>query len=249
MATETTSSRRGRLGDRWPWILGLGAALFGLVMGWRFVTHPSPRLDASWQMGLHQAIQDGLRFGTDIVFTYGPLGFLSSPTPYLGLTSTLAFLATAGITFVLLLLVFVAARRVLPLWAALIACLLAGALASVVPPFETGQLVLFAAGVEVLRRERVARPMLIAVLAAVLAAIGMLGKVNVGVFLGAGGALVVLAVSPSWWRGLLAYLGSLVVATLALWLVTGQQLPDLAPYAKGSLELISGYSDAMGVTH
>src|SRR5262249_5977518 len=37
--------------------------------------------DASWCAVLEYAHQHGLQFGTDIVFTYGPLGFLA--TPYL----------------------------------------------------------------------------------------------------------------------------------------------------------------------
>ena len=54
-------------------------------------TVPSPRVpteadqeataDASWCSVLEYAHQHGLQFGTDIVFTYGPLGFLA--TPYL----------------------------------------------------------------------------------------------------------------------------------------------------------------------
>lgn len=37
-------------------------------------------LDASWVMSLHWALQKGLIFGKDYVFTYGPLGFLATRT-------------------------------------------------------------------------------------------------------------------------------------------------------------------------
>lgn len=66
-------------------ILVLAVLLLGLA------TVPSPRVpteadqeataDASWCAVLEYAHQHGLQFGTDIVFTYGPLGFLE--TPYL----------------------------------------------------------------------------------------------------------------------------------------------------------------------
>ena len=45
-----------------------------------------PGIDASWELGLNIAVKNGLTFGRDIIFTYGPLGFLSthnSPEIYL----------------------------------------------------------------------------------------------------------------------------------------------------------------------
>lgn len=35
-----------------------------------------PGLDPSWQYGISKAAEDNLIFGKDIVFTYGPLGYL-----------------------------------------------------------------------------------------------------------------------------------------------------------------------------
>jgi hypothetical protein len=35
-------------------------------------------IDASWEIGLNIAFKNGLTFGRDIIFTYGPLGFLST---------------------------------------------------------------------------------------------------------------------------------------------------------------------------
>ncbi len=35
-------------------------------------------IDASWETGLNIAVKNGLTFGRDIIFTYGPLGFLST---------------------------------------------------------------------------------------------------------------------------------------------------------------------------
>jgi hypothetical protein len=73
--------------NRWPHRAGLvlGVLLLSLA------TVPSPRVpteadqeataDASWCAVLEYAHQHGLQFGTDVIFTYGPLGFLA--TPYL----------------------------------------------------------------------------------------------------------------------------------------------------------------------
>ena len=45
---------------------------------------PSFDLDASWRMALGKFFIDGLQFGRDVVFTYGPLGFVMGKT-YSGL--------------------------------------------------------------------------------------------------------------------------------------------------------------------
>lgn len=41
---------------------------------------PSVELDASWRMALGKFFQDGLQFGTEVVFTYGPLGWAMGKT-------------------------------------------------------------------------------------------------------------------------------------------------------------------------
>lgn len=46
---------------------------------------PTSELDSSWRMVLTQALVDGWQFGRDLVFTYGPLGFLMGNT-YSGVT-------------------------------------------------------------------------------------------------------------------------------------------------------------------
>lgn len=62
-------------------------ALFGLVAAWNlpaigFVARPSPVpdgfrfLDPSWVIGVNWALTRGLAWGREIVFPYGPLGFL-----------------------------------------------------------------------------------------------------------------------------------------------------------------------------
>src|SRR5690242_13616070 len=36
---------------------------------------PSLGLDSAWQMALGRSFVDGRRFGTEVIFTYGPLGW------------------------------------------------------------------------------------------------------------------------------------------------------------------------------
>jgi len=44
------------------------------------VINKSGFIDGSWKLGLNWATVDGLRFGEDIVFSYGPLYFLLNNT-------------------------------------------------------------------------------------------------------------------------------------------------------------------------
>ena len=47
-----------------------------------FPNKPAVDLDASWRMALGKFLLDGLQFGHDVIFTYGPLGFLMGKTYY-----------------------------------------------------------------------------------------------------------------------------------------------------------------------
>src|SRR5207248_9608359 len=67
---ERLRKRRGALA------VGSLLAILSLPLG---RTTPGALLDRSFPLGISLAHVNGLRFGKDIVFTYGPLGFLASP--------------------------------------------------------------------------------------------------------------------------------------------------------------------------
>jgi hypothetical protein len=50
------------------------------LMAFALPKYPSIELDASWRMALTYFFQQGYTFGTDVIFTYGPLGFLLGRT-------------------------------------------------------------------------------------------------------------------------------------------------------------------------
>src|SRR3954469_9878313 len=45
-----------------------------------FPNPPTPGLDPSWRMALGYFFEKGLQLGKDVVFTYGPLGFIMGKT-------------------------------------------------------------------------------------------------------------------------------------------------------------------------
>lgn len=88
--------------------LGRAAAIAAfIVFGLAAVHAPQPSgpsLDQSWRLGLTMAALQHLRFGHDIVFTFGPLGYVlqGTPTPELArstayLTAALLIVASIGI--------------------------------------------------------------------------------------------------------------------------------------------------------
>src|SRR5262249_18836563 len=76
LTSPRTVALRGRLDPALAPALGLLASLLTWPV---FTMVPGSDLDWSWQIGLHLAYAQGLDYGRDIVFTYGPLGFLQFP--------------------------------------------------------------------------------------------------------------------------------------------------------------------------
>ena len=70
----------------------LAAALVTLA-SWPVTGDMRPRLDldGAWEIALRQALHDGLNFGPDVLFTYGPLGFLREPLLVYPWSARLAF--------------------------------------------------------------------------------------------------------------------------------------------------------------
>src|SRR6188472_7525 len=154
--------------------LGLIVALFTFPT---FSLAPAPGLDPSWGAGLQMAAHDGLVFGREVVFTYGPLGFLSVPTLWYQDLGAAAVAYGALVHILACTLILWAALRVfdrpLGVIVAIVACSFLG------PPLVTIALLL-AAGVPggwMGARLQSAFPFAIGA----LAAFGLLVKLNLGV--------------------------------------------------------------------
>ena len=82
------------LGSRPIWATGLLVALLAWPLG---IIAPTTGLDYSWMSGLYMAVHEGKHFGSEIVFTYGPLGFLAWPEYWFSWLSVLAFLYVSAV--------------------------------------------------------------------------------------------------------------------------------------------------------
>ena len=219
--------------------LGLVVALLTFPS---FSLTPSPGLDPSWGAGLQMAAHDGLVFGRQVVFTYGPLGFLAVPTLwYQDLGAAAVAYAVLAHILACTMILWAALRifdRPIAVIVAIIACSFLGS------PLVTIALLLAAsfAGRRVGTRLQSAFPFVIGA----LAAFGLLVKLNLGVEILLLGTVALFADRPR--RALLqvAQLTGAFVATLiALWLAAGQPLGAIPDYLSLSRSVISGHSEAM----
>jgi hypothetical protein len=222
------------------------AAIAIAALAWPFLRTPAAgSLDPSWRLGLHMAAASGMRAGVDIVFTYGPLGFLSAPQPYTGFTTLLAILFSFAVYAALAAAILVAAARAVPFWAAALVTLVIARFFVDLPPFEALQALVFVLAVEAIRRGPSNHGYAFAAGFGVLGAVAILGKLNVGVFVIAVGALASVAIVRPAWKGAVAYVGAAIIGGLVLWIATGQRFADLVPFAAGAYQTIVGYSQAM----
>lgn len=189
---------------------------------------------------------EGLDWGSDVVFTYGPLGFLAVPQLVFGGTGSLAIAFTVASQFALILSIAVAARRALTLPLALA---LAYALASVINQEERGEIItpivfIWAVmAIEGRLGDRLARALPFA--GGAVCAAALLIKLNVGV------ACLVLAVLAVGWlppgrlASLIRFAMSFVATFLVGWFATGNAPSSIPEWLRQSRQIVSGYSSAM----
>jgi hypothetical protein len=202
-------------------------------------------LDPSWVLGINQAHVQGLVMGRNLVWTYGPLGFLSIPDP-IGQHMGRAFLYRIGMyllwgaSLVRLCFWLVPPRR--GAWIALLF-----GLAAALDPFlagdhlEAASLVL---ALVILLDESRWLPFELLLLG-LLAATAMLVRYNLGVELIA--VFLVLALQKGVWRRAIPALVALPAAILALYFAETGHVATLGSYFHNGWELATGYSEAMSL--
>jgi hypothetical protein len=139
------------------------------------------------------------------------------------------------------------AIRHFPLWLALLVALGAGRAFILIPPFETLMALAFIWALQVVLSEPIERWQAVVVGAGLLVAIGLLGKLNVGLFMAAIVGLASTRITRPWWRGVLAFPAATSTIAIVGWIASGQQISDLPRFAVSSLEFLRGYSDAMAL--
>jgi len=221
------------------WVLGVIVALLGWRVG---MNRPGDGLDPSWHAGLAMAVKDGLHFGTQVVFTYGPLGFLDSPFIWFSDLAVLAFLYSAALYGGFCVALVWALRRSLPIVPSVVISFLIVAL---LPLLEQAILVAVLVCLGMLERERSQRTInLFLICGASFAAVEALLKLSSGPIIVLVVLVAVIGVGARWWQ-VLGFLGLMGVEILCLWLLTGQSLSTVPDFLQNTWQVISGYSAAM----
>jgi hypothetical protein len=238
-----STARRVRAAITSTWFLGAAIALFTWAPQ---SVLPSPGLDQSWKTALNMAAHERLDFGSDLIFSFGPLGFLHEPqVSYTG-TAIAGGVYQVGLALAIAVSLLWAARRSFPLPVAVLLAFLAS---SLLVREEALLSIAFVwcvvwAGPD---PPPVARP-LIVYGGALASAFGLLYKLNVGIGVLAMVAVAVVALDGQRRRNVLAFCGAFSAALLGLWLAAGQGVANVIDYANGAVEITGGYSTAMGVT-
>jgi hypothetical protein len=230
------------------WVVPLALAL----LTWQALAlEPSGAdgLDSSWQAALQMASHYGVAFGPHFAFTFGPLGFLDVPTLWYDTTGTVAFLFAAAVRVALCAALYAGARRTFgPLLAALLTFLVASASPTSIAadPTSLETVVFLIAAVFVVDRMEDGRRLRLAIaVAGAFAGLELLAKLSAGIELTGLALVMALAARGDRRRHLAVFAGSLAVALLAGWELSGQSLGALPEYLRNSEQIVSGYSAAM----
>jgi hypothetical protein len=212
-----------------------------LLAPWRFV-FPMPGIEPSWAEVIAFAAREGWQWGRDVVFTYGPLGYLSIGSfadaqlpSLLVVTTALSLLFGLGVAVLL--------PRESPV-AALLLGVVALVPAAIMGRFVFGMLGLLAALCHFSPPTRARQATAIALAAgAGVAALAHLYAAAAGL------AMLILVdasralTSRRWPVHVATFAGAALVAYVA----GGQDITGLPSFLRGTFEVISGYGGAMSL--
>lgn len=230
------------VGSRGIWITAAAVTLLAWPLA---IAVPSAGLDASWMGGLYMAAHDGKDFGTEIVFTYGPLGFLAWPVLWFSWLAVVTYVFSAAIYFAFVVTFVGSVKRTVGLFGAAVIAFL---YLATVPDMEQLPLILAVAwALMALRKERPDHAVtLLSVGGGSLAALECLIKLSVGPVILIVCLLGMIGARANRLQWAL-FAGFAAGGGLVLWLVTGQPLGSLWDYAVNGIQVASGYNEAMSI--
>ncbi len=223
------------------WLIGVVI----VVVTWQpLVVTPAPGFDASWNIALQMAAVERLHFGTDILFTYGPLGFLRVPLVAYTWPAVLGVIYLLAIRLALATsIVWIARRRfglAIAIVLAYVTVAVTGSDLSSHGPAQTVPLVFVWCAVAIAVPESALSRRIVVFGGGVLGAVEVLAKLNEG----AADRRHVPRRRRDHGRPSRAQprlLRDHVVACLvALWFATGQGIGNVSDFVEGSFQVMRG---------
>ena len=242
-ATSPPTDWLARLGL--PVLRFLGQAVL-LVLLWlslfRMPLLPSAGLDPSWRLTLDYAFSHHLQFGTDIVFTYGPLGYLLAATTsgehYL---HYLIWQFAANVIFAAVIWLF---GRSFQGWR-LVAYYAFFFFLGTIYADAVHIIIVVLLGTALLREPVATRRWLVAVISCLLAVLALVKFTNLML---ASCAVAFVAGHRAWqrrWVDLALVAGSFAVSFLLGWVLWGQRPANIFTYLVNSFSVSTGYVEGM----
>jgi hypothetical protein len=208
---------------------------------------PAPGIDNSWLTGLNIAFSRGMQFGKDIVFTFGPLGFLFMPCFCDVNHWVIVYLCGLLVHFVLVLLVFLLLPKITN---SKLAFILGSASLLLILPFlrideRLIPIALLLLAFAMTSQVSLKRSWLIAAMSLCLA---LTSSIKFSATISSAGIMGAAALIFTYRRQFLN-LGIMVLsylfAFMGIWILTGQHIANLIPYLHNSIEIATGYNQAM----
>jgi hypothetical protein len=227
------------------------AAIVALaILSWPFAGFPTGvEGDWNWIAAMaYFARYGGFHYGTDVLWTFGPAGFLDQrPAAFFGDVAAMQLAYQWLVQLLLAGTLYVALKRSFGAVAAFLIALLAIPLL----PERTIVLAFAWCALALLRRDDAPRDWIARLFPFAIGAVCgllVLAKLNHAVSACAM-ALIALAFRPGRRKlDLLSFGGTLIAVAGAGWFATGQSLADVWPYLRTGRQVIGGYADAMGLT-
>lgn len=230
---------------RSTWLL----AIVLMVLGWNLSKAylvPVAGLDPSWEGALQRSLALHMHYGTQVVFTYGPLGFLNTDSLYLPIAALAAFCWNVLIGIAVFGVLLRSLRDLLPLPAAFVAAYVAGC--SVWFLSRDPEVVLalaFAVAIwSITGRYDRYRWTQLAALGLMLGLFPLI-KLSLGV-----GILVLAVIVVAFLPGDRLRSGAVIVSAALMafaigWFGTGNGMSNIVPYIRHSIPIVYGYGAAM----
>lgn len=242
------------MNDRWRYgfeigLMGLLVVLFFNLLAWPFVP-VDQGLDGSWQAVLTYAQQQGLHFGEDIIFTYGPLGNLSSFS-YSGYNHAGKFAFELFMRFAVVIFLYrflFNLRPYVKLGCLFLYLFILQFLPDVYETYFFFGMLSWAAALMLERPRKSRKPL--ALISVGVAYLVVASLVKFTLLLAAVFCLV-LVFAYLWAQArrveAIGALGGYGLGILALWSLLGQRFGDIPAYLYGSYQVAKGYAMSMQV--
>lgn len=227
----------------------LGAIVFALTWKGGNVVTNTPSIDGSFYAGLNMALVNGLDSGSDIVVTYGPLGFLKSYIAYYEWPARLQIVYGLLLHLSLSVSLVWAIRRnfgalLAVAGAIFVAAFARGDVSGIGIRVDAGVIILALIWcVAALHRDAPDWARKVVVYGgAPFAALELLTKLNTGLLVGAMVAIALFALGGDRRRNF-GIAGGLFLGTFAvLWFASGQGIDDITSYVRRGFDVIAGYT-------